>query len=353
LVCGKAFHLKKWNAFSLCPFSEKEVISMAQPPLPYDYYYGSEADQYTFYRLPKALFTDSRYKNLSDGAKILYGLMLDRMGLSMKNGWLDERNRVYIFFTLEDLQEYMNCGHNKGVKLMAELDTIGLIERVKQGQGKPARVFVRKFFATGRSPCHKEKADSYPQDYPQGNQDFREAEVQTSDNGKSRLPRNGSADFPFSDTNKNKSNNTDFNDTEYQSVCQENRQRQIYRDMTDKTEKMKAYRDLIMENIEYGCLIQRYGREWLDGIVDLMVETVCTSRPSVHINSEEYPAEVVKSRLLKLDSSDIEFAYDRLDEKTTKVYNIRAYTLTTLYNAPTDKEEYYRSAVKHDMYGSD
>ena len=72
---------------------------MAQPPLPYDCYYGSEADQYTFYRLPKALFTDSRYKNLSDGAKILYGLMLDRMALSMKNGWLDERNRVYIFYT--------------------------------------------------------------------------------------------------------------------------------------------------------------------------------------------------------------------------------------------------------------
>ena len=103
---------------------------------PYGYYYGNEADQYTFYRLPKTLFTNNRYKDLSDGAKILYGLMLDRMSLSIKNAWLDEQNRVYIYFTLEDVQEYMNCQRDKGMKLLAELDTdkgVGLIERVKQG----------------------------------------------------------------------------------------------------------------------------------------------------------------------------------------------------------------------------
>lgn len=116
---------------------------------PYGYYYGNEADQYTFYRLPKALFTNNRYKDLSDGAKILYGLMLDRMGLSSKNGWTDEQDRVYIYFTLEDVQEYMNCQRDKGMKLLAELDTVkgvGLIERVKQGLGKPAIIYVRKFF---------------------------------------------------------------------------------------------------------------------------------------------------------------------------------------------------------------
>jgi hypothetical protein len=126
----------------------KGGTEMAQPS-PYGYYYGNEADQYTFYRLPKALFTNSRYKGLSDGAKILYGLMFDRMGLSMKNGWLDEQNRVYIYFTLEDVQEYMNCQRDKGMKLLAELDTakgVGLIERVKQGLGKPTIIYVRKFF---------------------------------------------------------------------------------------------------------------------------------------------------------------------------------------------------------------
>jgi len=112
-------------------------------PLPYDYYYGNEADQYTFYRLPKALFTNKRYKGLSDSAKLLYGLVLDRMGLSNKNGWYDEKNRVYIIFTLESIQELMNCKHEKAVKLLAELSIdkgVGLIERVRRGQGKPSKI---------------------------------------------------------------------------------------------------------------------------------------------------------------------------------------------------------------------
>ena len=127
------------------------------------YFYGNEADQYSFYRLPKALFTDVRYRHISDSAKILYGLMLDRMSLSLKNRWLDKDNRVYIFFTLDDVMEQLNCKHDKAVKLLAELtDTrIGLIERVKQGQGKPTIIYVRKFM------------DS--------------AEVQTSEKPKSRL----------------------------------------------------------------------------------------------------------------------------------------------------------------------
>jgi len=114
----------------------------------FGYYYGNEADQYTFYRLPKILFTDLKYKLLSDGAKILYGLVLDRMGLSIKNSWLDSQNRVYIYFTLEDAQKYMNCQRDKAMKLFAELDTkkgVGLIERVKQGLGKPAIIYVKKF----------------------------------------------------------------------------------------------------------------------------------------------------------------------------------------------------------------
>ena len=82
-----------------------------------EYFYGNEADQYTFYRLPKVLFTAPQYKPLLDGAKILYGLMLDRMALSMKNGWLDKQNRIYIYFTLEDVQEYMNCQRDKGMKM--------------------------------------------------------------------------------------------------------------------------------------------------------------------------------------------------------------------------------------------
>ncbi|MCL2576312.1 MAG: replication initiator protein A [Defluviitaleaceae bacterium] len=114
--------------------------------LNFDYHYGTQADQYAFLRIPRALITEPYFKSLSMDAKVLYGLMLDRMELSMKNGWLDNQSRVFIFYTLEDIQETMSCGHNKGVKLLAELDTktgIGLIERVKQGQGKLRRPFEK------------------------------------------------------------------------------------------------------------------------------------------------------------------------------------------------------------------
>ena len=116
------------------------------------YFYGHEAEQYSFYRIPKQLISDSRFRNVSTDAKLLYGLMLDRMGLSMKNGWLDEQGRVYIFFVLDEIQDLLQCGHEKAVKLLAALDSekgLGLIERVKQGQGKPTIIYVKQFCDKG------------------------------------------------------------------------------------------------------------------------------------------------------------------------------------------------------------
>ena len=112
-----------------------------------DYYYGTEADQYSFYRIPKTLLTDPRYKSVSIEAKVLYGLLLDRMGLSVKNGWMDSDKRVYIYFTQEDAMNLMGCGKDKATKLFRELDKdgIGLIERKKQGQGRPTRIYVKNF----------------------------------------------------------------------------------------------------------------------------------------------------------------------------------------------------------------
>lgn len=114
------------------------------------YYYGHEAKQYAFYRIPKLLMTDERFKGLSSDAKLLYGMMLDRMSLSIKNGWVDEENRVYIYFPNQTVTEFLNCGNEKAVKLMSELDSrkgIGLIERVRQGQGKPSIIYVKNFAA--------------------------------------------------------------------------------------------------------------------------------------------------------------------------------------------------------------
>lgn len=114
----------------------------------FDYYYGDESSQFSFYRIPRSLIRDKRFKGLSTEAKLLYGLMLDRMGLSAKNGWYDDKGRVYIYYTAEEIREDLCCGNDKALKLLAELDMkkgYGLIERIKQGQGKPTKIYVKRF----------------------------------------------------------------------------------------------------------------------------------------------------------------------------------------------------------------
>ena len=149
----------------------------------FDYFYGNEAEQFTFYRIPKILITSPHFKKISDSAKLLYGLMLDRMSLSIRNGWLDDDNRAYIFFTTNDIMEQMCCGTEKATKMLAELDSekgIGLIERVKQGQGKPAIIYLKSFMSLK---------------IPHVQQNFRKLKVKTFKNRKSRLSKIKKQDF--------------------------------------------------------------------------------------------------------------------------------------------------------------
>lgn len=126
----------------------------------YKYFYGAQAEQFSFYRIPKALFTEPNFRELSTDAKVLYGILLDRMSLSLKNQWLDAQNKVYIIFTVEEIMDALNCANQKATRLMVELEKqAGLIERKRQGLGKPNLIYVKNFAATinGES-C--EKGDS-------------------------------------------------------------------------------------------------------------------------------------------------------------------------------------------------
>ena len=308
------------------------------PPSTHHYYYGNEADQYTFYRLPKLLFTDNRYRHLSDGVKILYGLMLDRMGLSMRNGWLDKLNRVYIFFALDDVTEQMNCKNDKAVKMLAELDTVkgvGLIERVRQGQGKPAIIYMRKFYDT--------------------------AEVLTSEKPKSGLPvlpksglrKNRSQDYGKSECNNTNTNYTESNDTDHEqdlSFPSFSTTHSIQPESVQKgNERMDQCRSLVRANIEYPIIAEHLDRTQLDEIVELVVETVCTTRKTISISGDDFPAKVVKSRLLKLNSQHIEYVFMCLDENTTMIRNIKKYLLTVLFNAPATMEIHCTTIVNHEL----
>ena len=128
----------------------------------FDYYRGMEAEQYSFYRVPKILFTAECFKELSCEAKVLYGLLLDRMSLSMKNHWLDEEERVYIIFTVEEIAELLNCGTQKAVKLLKELDSekgIGLIEKKRLGLGRPNVIYVKNFLVQKNDEENSDTSD--------------------------------------------------------------------------------------------------------------------------------------------------------------------------------------------------
>ena len=114
----------------------------------FDYFYGAQAEQFAFYRVPKVLFTNDRFKYLSAEAKTLYGILLDRVPLSAKNGWIDEQGRVYIICTIEEIMADMNCGNKKAIQLLSDLEEkVGLIERKRQGLGKPNLIYVKNFIS--------------------------------------------------------------------------------------------------------------------------------------------------------------------------------------------------------------
>ncbi len=123
----------------------------------FDYFYNRDGDRFSYYMLPKIIVTDERFKNLSSDAKILYSCLLERTSLSFRNKWLDEENRVYIIFTVEEIMETLGRSNKTAVKILNELDStsggIGLIERKKRGLGKPNIIYVKDFMSVFRSEC--------------------------------------------------------------------------------------------------------------------------------------------------------------------------------------------------------
>ncbi|MCR1906248.1 DUF6017 domain-containing protein [Intestinimonas butyriciproducens] len=307
----------------------------------FDYFYGGEAEQYSFYRIPRTLIIGERFKGVSTDAKLLYGLMLDRMGLSFKNGWLDDNGRVFIYYSLDDIQTSLGCAHQKACKLLAELDTskgIGLIERKKQGQGKPARIYVKRFYTQEDRPT----PPSEPLGPGTGAPDFSKSEPQSAENQKSRLPLFRSADFSTSSPNYTYPSQP-YSSQPYPSIyppCPP-----LGRlDGWDRREEIK-------EQIGYGVLSERYGTEDMDELVELLADVLGTTRPTVRIGGEDIPTQRVQERFTHLDFSHVEYVFDALAENTTKIRNIRAYLLTALYRAPTTKNRSYQTQVQHDMYG--
>lgn len=293
----------------------------------YDYFYGAESEQFSFYRIPKVLFTEERFRHISAEAKVLYGLLLDRMSLSAKNGWQDKENRVYIIFTIEDIMEAMGCADQKAGKLLYELESkCGLIERKRQGLGKPNLIYVKNFVTPSESRFLNRE-----------NHDSGEVKITDQEPLKSR-------------SNNTENNDTDFSDTD--SFPFTSFRRDHGREAKGNEAALRErYRELIAENIAYDALLTDYPYEQdtLEEILELLVDVVCTTKSSVRISGDDKPAEVVRSQFLKLNSEHIRFVMGGMKENTTRIRNMRQYLLATLYNAPLTIGNYYRSLVSHDM----
>ena len=356
----------------------------------FDYFRGMEAEQDSFYRVPKVLFTAECFKSLSCEAKVLYGLMLDRMSLSIKNRWFDEEDRVYIIFTVEEIAELLNCGTQKAVKLMKELDSnqgIGLIEKKRLGLGKPNVIYVKNFLVkekisseqeekTLENPENTQNSENHNsrnvktiiQEFPESqfknsenhnsgmvkttNQEFPESQFKNGENHTSRIVKIKTQEVPKSQSNNTDINKTDFSETDpiqsYQSLTAD----EVYPVEEDVMEKMETYRALIQDNIDYECFLDKREREEVDELVELMVEILMLpDNRVVRIGGADKPVSVVKSRFLKLTYSHIEYVLFSLHRNTSKVANIKAYLLATLYNSSMTMNHYYQAEVNHDLYG--
>ena len=328
----------------------------------FDYFYGSQADSFAFYRIPRVLVTGDEFRSLSTDAKLLYGLMLDRMGLSIRNGWYDDEGRVFIYYRADEIQVDLNCGHDKALKLLAELDTakgIGLIERAKQGQGKPTIIYVKQFTAPD-VPAPTPDEDSHGPDSGSTEvqtsekptsrhrkircQEVGNSEVKTSDNQTSRHRKGRRADIGKSDGSYNNINQT-YDSHTYPSDTYPSIHPPSPRGWMDRYDQ----RARIKEQIDYSRLVHRYQREEVDSLVELITDTLASTAPYIRIGGSEIDLDTVKDRFSQLDGSHIEYVLDAMQNTTTKIQNIRAYLLTALYNAPVTIDPYYSAAVRHDF----
>ena len=282
-----------------------------------DYFYGQAGKLFSFYRIPKALFQEQRFQNLSTDAKTLYGILLDRMSLSVKNEWFDKQGRVFIIFTIEDVKRALCCADNKATKLLRELENFGLIERKRRGLGKPSLVYVKNFSS-----------------------DLSNERVQNRENHESGSPKNACQDPPKSRCNKNKKSKTERNNTN-----------PILSDELEKMKNRKLLEEYFSHSLEIELLLRLYpdDEDTIYQIVDLLVDTCDSKRKLIRIAGDDKPAEVVLCRLKKLNADHIRFVLDCLAANTSPIRNMKQYLLAALFNAPTTIQLYYQNKVNHDL----
>lgn len=279
----------------------------------FDYFYGEQSEQFVFYRIPKVFYTDSRFRQLSRDARTLYGLLLDRVSLSAKNGWYDEKGRVYIIYTLQSAMSALSISDKTATKLFVELENIGLIERKRQGQGKPIIIYVKNFMDSEFLRLQKSKA-------------YESEDSSVTSQGSDIL----------------RGNNTDINNTKYSDTDFI---------LSEREEERREYRQYLEKQLQLKWVKSQYPDDeaMVDEIFELILDSICTTSEVIRISGDDKPAAVVKSAFMKLNHEHIMFVLDGIKENNTRIKSIKPYLLASLYNAPMTISNYYRARVNNDM----
>ena len=376
----------------------------------FNYYYGSQADQFSFIRIPKVMLTEKLFSPLSIQAKVLYGVLLDRMSLSRKNSWFDEENKVFIIYQIGEIQQDLGFTKRKAMDLLSELEEFGLLEKKRRGHGLPNILYVKSFMTgipalggagsdpkagkaasnADRAPCRDATISSVSEV-----NDYRSVKNCTSppvlplsrstENITSRSVDFSTLEVPeqallkVSDSALQEvresaplKNKTEINQTEMIHIESNHistgsgnpfcalQEKNFQQGETRYDEKRSEddplaialeYRELIRENINYDDLLRAHPKEpeLVEGIAELILETVLCRTEYILIASNSFPTEIVRSKFLKLDYWHVEYVIRCLKENTTRIRNIKKYLLASLFNAPSTIEGFYRAEVNHDF----
>lgn len=298
-----------------------------------DYFYGDEAEQFSYFRIPRLLITSPRFNGISVEAKLLYGLLLDRMGLSYKKGWLEEDGRVYIYYTIEEIAEDLNCKRDKAMKLLAELDVdngIGLVLKKRQGQGKPSKLYVKRF--TSRENTEKSAGTDFKKS---AGTDFKKsAETDLKKSADNDPKKSAGTDCSY--------NNINYPDSIYPESVNPSIQPSTVNLASDRIRAGdgltdgQAVRERIKKQIDYEFLpfrLDGWALKQADEMLELMVEVSMNRSPTIRIGRDEFGTAYVQDRFSKITIDHIEQVLQGLRENEGRVTNVKAYLTASLFNA--------------------
>ena len=368
----------------------------------FDFYYGEESEQYSFYSVPKMFFTCERFAGLSAMSKLLYGFLLDRMSLSRKRNWIDDKNRAYIKYSLNAITKDMGVSKNSVIKYMRELQEFGLIMKYPN-EGMEDIIYVMDYSRVKQADTYSSddkqndnvlyldsqssgaayKTDTgQPDNAPPGfntvialsNRNDTKKIQDAGCKGDSTL-RGGAKFEPVQKMNQFK-NCTGSKSELVQNLHHPHKENDnnIYNNInnqstkTDKIDRIDKtgketqisgvnantvyahIRDLVKKNIDYDIMIERQEcKDWYDEYYNLIVEVLTRQKDTIRISGEDYSADMVRERFMKLNGLDLQYVHEQMSRTTSDIKNIKAYLTKALFNAPTTRASYWESRVNHDL----